>query len=58
MHLKGNEHQPRIENCHIERTMDDAIHIKMSGDAIKEILATNKFKIEHKDEMKILKGNK
>lgn len=49
MHLKGNEHQPRIENCHIERTMDDAIHIKMSGDAIKEILATNKFKIEHKD---------
>ena len=49
MHLEGNEHQPRIENCHIERTMDDAIHIKMSGDAIKEILATNKFKIEHKD---------
>ena len=49
MHLKGNEHQPRIENCHIERTMDDAIHIKMSVDAIKEILATNKFKIEHKD---------
>lgn len=49
MHLKGNEHQPRIENCHIERTMDDAIHIKMSGDAIKEILAANKFKIEHKD---------
>ena len=49
MHLKGNEHQPRIENCHIERTMDDAIHIKMSGDAIKEVFAQNKFKIEHKD---------
>lgn len=49
MHLKSNEHQPRIENCHIERTMDDAIHIKMSGDAIKEVFAQNKFKIEHKD---------
>ena len=49
MHLKGNEHQPRIENCHIERTMDDAIHIKMSGDAITEVLAPNKFRIAHKD---------
>lgn len=49
IHLKGNDFQPRIENCHIERTMDDAIHIKMSGDAITEIQSPRKFRIAHKD---------
>ncbi len=51
IHLKGNEHQPQILNCYIERTMDDAIHIKMSGDEIKEIYSPRRFKIAHKDIM-------
>lgn len=49
IHLKGNEYQPRIESCYIERTMDDAIHIKISGDAITEIISPSKFKIAHMD---------
>ena len=49
IHLKGNEFQPSIEHCYIERTMDDAIHIKISGDAVREVLAPNKIRIEHMD---------
>lgn len=49
IHLKGNEHQPVIENCYFERTMDDAIHIKISGDKIVEVLSPSKFRIIHMD---------
>lgn len=51
MHLKGNESQPVIEDCHIERTMDDAIHIKISGDIIKEVESPDRFRILHSDIM-------
>lgn len=49
VHMKGNEHQPLIEHSYFERMMDDAIHIKISGDAVTEVLAPNRFKIAHKD---------
>lgn len=49
IHMKGNEFQPVIEGSYFERTMDDAIHIKISGDDIKEILSPRKFRIGHKD---------
>lgn len=49
MHLKGNEHAPRIEHCRIERTMDDAIHMKISGDVVQQVLAPNRLRICHAD---------
>lgn len=49
IHLKGNEWQPIIRNCYIERTMDDAIHIKMSGDRITETESPRRFRISHMD---------
>lgn len=49
IHLKGNEWSPIIRNCHIERTMDDAIHIKISGDRITEIKSPQRFRIAHMD---------
>ena len=49
IHLKGNEHQPLIEECYFERTMDDAIHIKISGDVIAEVLSPSRFRIVHMD---------
>jgi len=49
IHLKGNESQPLIDGGWIEGTLDDAIHIKISGDRITEVAAPNKFKIVHLD---------
>lgn len=41
VHLNGNESQPLLEGCYFERTMDDAIHVKMAGDKVSEVLAKN-----------------
>ncbi len=49
IHLKGNERQPLIENCYIEGTLDDAIHIKMSGDVVEEVASLQKVRIAHMD---------
>ena len=49
IHLKGNESQPVIENCYIEGTMDDAIHVKISGDKIIEVGSPGKVRICHMD---------
>jgi choline-sulfatase len=49
IHLKGNERQPLIENCYIEGTLDDAIHIKMSGDRVEEVASARKVRIKHMD---------
>jgi len=49
IHLKGNESQPLIEDCYIEGTLDDAIHIKISGDRIEEVESPRKFRITHMD---------
>ena len=49
IHLKGNERQPLIENCYIEGTLDDAIHIKMSGDKVEEVASARKFRVSHMD---------
>ncbi len=49
IHLKGNERQPLIENCYIEGTLDDAIHIKMSGDRVEEVASARKVRITHMD---------
>jgi len=49
IHLKGNESQPLIENCYIEGTLDDAIHIKISGDKVEEVASKRKIRIAHMD---------
>ena len=49
IHLKCNESPPIIEDCYIEGTMDDAIHIKISGDWIKEVASPRRVRIEHMD---------
>jgi len=49
IHLKGNERQPLIEHCYIEGTLDDAIHIKLSGDRIEEFGPAGKLRITHMD---------
>jgi len=49
IHLKGNERQPLIENCYIEGTLDDAIHIKISGDKVEEVASARKFRVSHMD---------
>jgi len=49
IHLKGNERQPLIEHCYIEGTLDDAIHIKMSGDRVEEVASARKMRITHMD---------
>ncbi len=49
IHLKGNERQPLIEDCYIEGTLDDAIHIKISGDRVEEVESPRKFRIAHMD---------
>lgn len=49
IHLKGNEYQPLIENCYIEGTLDDAIHIKISGDIVEEVASKRKIRIAHMD---------
>ena len=49
IHLKGNERQPLIENCYIEGTLDDAIHIKISGDRVEEVVSPRKVRIAHMD---------
>jgi hypothetical protein len=49
IHIKGNECQPLIENCYIEGTLDDAIHIKISGDKIEEVVSPRKVRIAHMD---------
>ena len=49
IHLKGNERQPLIENCYIEGTLDDAIHIKISGDKVEEVASARKLRVSHMD---------
>ena len=49
IHLKGNERQPLIEHCYIEGTLDDAIHIKMSGDRVEEVASARKMRMTHMD---------
>jgi hypothetical protein len=49
IHLKGNENQPLIQNCYIEGTLDDAIHIKISGDVIQEVVSPGRVRITHMD---------
>ncbi len=49
IHLKGNEWQPLIEDCYIEGTLDDAIHIKISGDKVEEVASKCKMRIVHMD---------
>ena len=49
IHLKCNESPPMIEDCSIEGTMDDAIHIKISGDWITEVASPRRVKIRHMD---------
>lgn len=49
IHLKGNERQPLIENSYIEGTLDDGIHIKMSGDIVQEVASSQKVRISHMD---------
>lgn len=51
IHLKGNERQPLIENCYIEGTLDDSIHIKISGDLVGEVASARKVRITHMDTM-------
>lgn len=49
IHMKCNESQPVIEDCYIEATMDDAIHIKTSGDWITQVESPRRVKIRHMD---------
>jgi hypothetical protein len=49
MHIKCNESQPVIQDCAIEATMDDAIHIKISGDWITQVASPHRVKIRHMD---------
>jgi hypothetical protein len=49
IHLKCNESPPVIRDCFIEGTMDDAIHIKISGDWITEVISPRRVKIRHMD---------
>ena len=49
LHLKGCESQPQIIGCHFERTMDDAVHIKMSGDRVTAVASPRVCTIEHSD---------
>ncbi|EAR13290.1 hypothetical protein PI23P_02312 [Polaribacter irgensii 23-P] len=44
--LKGNESQPLIANCHIEGTLDDAIHIKMSAGKVEEVASKSKIRAQ------------
>jgi hypothetical protein len=49
IHMKGNENQPLIEDCYFEGTMDDSIHIKISGDIITDMASARKVRIRHMD---------
>jgi len=49
IHLKCDETQPIIRDCHFEGTMDDSIHIKISGDWITKVETPRRVQIEHMD---------
>jgi len=49
VHLKCNETQPVIRDCYFEGTMDDSIHVKISGDWITRVQSPRRVKIRHMD---------
>ena len=49
VHLKCNETPPVIRDCHFEGTMDDSIHIKISGDQITEVESPRRVQVRHMD---------
>jgi hypothetical protein len=49
VHLKCNETPPMIRDCHFEGTMDDSIHIKISGDWITKVESPRRVQIRHMD---------
>jgi len=49
IHIKCNKSPPVIQDCHIEATMDDSIHIKISGDWITEVASPRRVRIRHMD---------
>jgi hypothetical protein len=49
LHIKCGESQPVIRDCHIEATMDDSIHVKISGDWITEVASPRRVRIRHMD---------
>ncbi len=49
IHIKGTESPPLIQDCRIEGTMDDSIHVKISGDWVTEVASPRRLKIRHMD---------
>lgn len=49
IHVKGTESPPLIRNCRIEGTMDDSIHVKISGDWVREVASPRRVRIQHMD---------
>ncbi len=49
IHIKGTESPPVIRNCRIEGTMDDSIHVKISGDWVREVASPQRVRIQHMD---------
>ena len=49
IHVKGTESPPVIRNCRIEGTMDDSIHVKISGDRVREVASPRRVRIQHMD---------
>ncbi len=49
IHIKGTESPPVIRNCRIEGTMDDSIHVKISGDWVREVASPTRLRIQHMD---------
>lgn len=51
IHVKCGAAQPLIQDCRIEGTMDDSIHVKISGDWIMEVASPRRVRIQHMDIM-------
>lgn len=49
IHIKGTESPPVIRNCRLEGTMDDSIHVKISGDWVREVASARRVRIQHMD---------
>jgi hypothetical protein len=49
IHVKGTESPPVIRNCRMEGTMDDSIHVKISGDCVREVSSPRRVRIQHMD---------
>lgn len=49
IHVKGTESPPVIRNCRIEGTMDDSIHVKISGDWVREVATARRLRTQHMD---------